>query len=37
MQAVIPIMRKQRDGKIINVTSMGGRVAIPFTVELNLL
>ena len=29
MQAVIPVMRKQRIGKIINITSMGGRIAIP--------
>jgi NAD(P)-dependent dehydrogenase (short-subunit alcohol dehydrogenase family) len=29
MQAVIPIMREQRGGKIVNVTSMGGRIAIP--------
>jgi NAD(P)-dependent dehydrogenase (short-subunit alcohol dehydrogenase family) len=29
MQAVIPIMREKRRGKIVNVTSMGGRIAIP--------
>ncbi len=29
MQSVIPVMRKQGNGKIVNITSMGGLVAIP--------
>jgi short-subunit dehydrogenase len=29
MKAVIPIMRNQMDGKIVNITSIGGRIAIP--------
>jgi short-subunit dehydrogenase len=29
MQAVIPIMRKQRRGKTVNITSTAGRISIP--------
>src|ERR687892_2484798 len=31
MHAVIPVMRKQGTGKIVNITSMGGRISIPLS------
>jgi short-subunit dehydrogenase len=31
MKVVLPVMRKQRTGKIVNITSMGGRISIPLS------
>jgi NAD(P)-dependent dehydrogenase (short-subunit alcohol dehydrogenase family) len=31
MQAATPFMRRQRSGKIVNITSMGGRISIPLS------
>ena len=30
MQAVIPLMRKKKSGRIVNIASVGVRIAIPF-------
>ena len=31
MKAVLPVMRRQGAGKIVNITSMGGRISIPLS------
>ena len=31
MQSAIPVMRKQRSGRIINMASVGGRISIPLS------
>jgi short-subunit dehydrogenase len=30
MKAVIPLMRKKKRGRIVNIASVGRRIAIPF-------
>jgi short-subunit dehydrogenase len=29
IQAIVPIMRQQRSGRIVNITSIGGKIAVP--------
>jgi NAD(P)-dependent dehydrogenase (short-subunit alcohol dehydrogenase family) len=35
MQLVIPIMRRQKSGRIVNITSVGGRVSLPILSAYN--
>jgi short-subunit dehydrogenase len=35
MQAVLPVMRRQKSGTIVNVSSVGGKVAVPLNSVYN--